>query len=241
VNNFFSWVFEETPTLNFFLEFALVLLGGLVAVLPWSWRYTRIFATWAHESGHALFAFLSGRKLVAIRLERDTSGSTVSAGVDRGFGKFVTTFMGYPAPALAGFLILFAIAMRQANLVVVIFALVIVLLLPFQRSLLGIFVTLVYGVGLWLIAGIDSSLYVVLLLLFSGYFLFASPRTIVELSARRKMLKKKSVSSKEKMDHSDADSLAAQTKLPAIVWEWTFMGMSGFLLLYGMYLLYLYR
>ncbi|MGI5132685.1 M50 family metallopeptidase [Pseudonocardia sp. CA-107938] len=81
--------------------FALVL--ALIAV-GWSvvWRWTRTVVTIAHEGGHALVAVLAGRGLTGIRLHPDTSGLTVSTGARRGPGLVLTFLGGYPAPSLIG-------------------------------------------------------------------------------------------------------------------------------------------
>src|SRR5699024_12319039 len=61
-----------------------------------------LLATITHEGGHALVALLTGRRLTGIRLNRDTSGVTLSRGRPRGAGIVVTLLAGYPAPALTG-------------------------------------------------------------------------------------------------------------------------------------------
>lgn len=88
-----------------------------VAPLPWpvmaaaallsalaGWRWPQP-GTIAHEAGHAVVAWLVGRRLSGIALHSDTTGVTVTSGRPRGLGLLLVMLAGYPAPlVLSGLL-----------------------------------------------------------------------------------------------------------------------------------------
>jgi Peptidase M50B-like len=81
----------------------VVLAVALVAVAfrP-SWRVLRLAVTLVHELGHAVVGVLAGRRFTGFVLRGDMSGHAVTVGPVRGPGRVVTTWAGYPAPALVG-------------------------------------------------------------------------------------------------------------------------------------------
>ena len=78
---------------------ALALLA--VAVRP-TWQVLRLGVTLVHELGHATVGVLSGRRFTGFVLRGDMSGHAVTVGPARGLGRSLTTWAGYPAPALVG-------------------------------------------------------------------------------------------------------------------------------------------
>lgn len=80
-----------------------VLAGSLlvVAVEP-LWRVLRIAVTLVHELGHAVVGMAVGRRFTGFVLRGDMSGHAVTVGRPRGPGRVVSTWAGYPAPALVG-------------------------------------------------------------------------------------------------------------------------------------------
>ncbi|MDC5698596.1 M50 family metallopeptidase [Intrasporangium calvum] len=80
-----------------------VLAGSLlvVAVEP-LWRVLRIAVTLVHELGHAVVGMAVGRRFTGFVLRGDMSGHAVTVGRARGFGRIVSTWAGYPAPAVVG-------------------------------------------------------------------------------------------------------------------------------------------
>ena len=80
-----------------------VLAGSLlvVAVEP-LWRVLRIAVTLVHELGHAVVGMAVGRRFTGFVLRGDMSGHAVTVGRARGFGRVVSTWAGYPAPAVVG-------------------------------------------------------------------------------------------------------------------------------------------
>ncbi|MHB1064102.1 MAG: M50 family metallopeptidase [Georgenia sp.] len=88
---------------------ALAVVVALVAV-PQLWRRVRVVVTVVHELGHALVGILTGRRFAGLVLRGDMSGHAITVGRERGIGRVLTTWVGYPAPAVVG-----AVAVRLAG------------------------------------------------------------------------------------------------------------------------------
>jgi hypothetical protein len=81
----------------------VVLAMALVAVaVDPVWRVLRLGVTLVHELGHAGVGMLCGRRFTGFVLRGDMSGHAVTVGPARGVGRVLTTWAGYPAPALVG-------------------------------------------------------------------------------------------------------------------------------------------
>lgn len=126
---------------------ALAVAGAAIAIPP-VWRILRLVVTLVHELGHAMTGVLVGRRFTGFVLRGDMSGHAVTAGKPRGFGRAVTTWAGYPAPAIVGAAMAWlgaqgwAAATIAACLVVVLIALIRV------RSFLTAIVTIAALAGL---------------------------------------------------------------------------------------------
>lgn len=218
---FIGWLQGSTTPSPTWLSVALLLLGVTIAVPARIWRRTRLLATWVHEGAHALVAIIFGRRVLAIRIEGDTSGTTEHAGRKGGLGVFLSAVAGYPGPSLFGFfLATFTIdgTPRWAVLVMAIAGLVLTL---FQRTGRGFLVSLVWLALTAALAVLPMAIASAVLLVLSGYLFTASPRTIIELRITRARAKRENAPR-----HSDADSLALMTGLPAVLWEAVFLGLS---------------
>lgn len=185
------------------IALAAVLVGPI-------WHVSRNAITIVHEGGHALVAVLTGRRLGSIRLHADTSGITVSAGRDHGFGLMLTTFAGYAAPALWG--------LGCAALAAHGYATATLWLLVALLSLMLIRIRNSYGVAA-IAAALALTISIswwgpVTLRTYSGYVLawflsFGAIRPLFELCRQR---------SAHRADDSDADLLAQSTGVPAALW-----------------------
>ena len=82
----------------------LVLLAvvGFVVLTPYVWSLVRLLVTLVHELGHALVGVLCGRRFTGFVVNGDMSGHAVTVGPAKGAGRVVTTWAGYPAPAVVG-------------------------------------------------------------------------------------------------------------------------------------------
>ena len=62
----------------------------------------RLAVTLVHELGHALVGLAVGRRFTGFVLRGDMSGHAVTVGPARGPGRVLSTWAGYPAPAVVG-------------------------------------------------------------------------------------------------------------------------------------------
>jgi hypothetical protein len=74
----------------------------LVVAVPAVWQVIRLAVTLVHELGHALVGLAVGRRFTGFVLRGDMSGHAVTVGPPRGPGRVLTTWAGYPAPAIVG-------------------------------------------------------------------------------------------------------------------------------------------
>ena len=223
VSRIWHWLPEHSTLPLKYLIFIALALGALIAITPASWRISRLFATYIHEAGHAVIALLTGRKVLSIRLEADASGTTKHAGVKGAFfSHFLTTIAGYPAPAVAGYLMILGLSLEHARFVLGAFYLVAVALAFIQHSARGWAVTLLILGACVVLTLVASNIMEMFLFLVAGYLLFASPRTIVELHQVHSQDKRNK--DPEREIHSDAQSLAEMTGLGAVIWEIIFLG-----------------
>ena len=126
----------------------LVLVAALVAVaVEPPWRVLRLGVTLVHELGHAGVGVLSGRRFTGFVLRGDMSGSAVTVGPARGLGRVLTTWAGYPAPAVVGALVVWlAVRGWSAPVLTGILAVLVVAALRVRSGLTAL-VVLVAAVG----------------------------------------------------------------------------------------------
>lgn len=132
----------------------LVVLAVTALAVGWSpaWRVLRLGVTLVHELGHAVVGVLSGRRFTGFVLRPDMSGHTVTVGRPRGPGLAATTWAGYPAPAVAGAVLVLAAARGWAAPVLTLTLLALLVSLVYVRSALtGVVVLAVLAAGglLW--------------------------------------------------------------------------------------------
>ncbi|UYG18209.1 M50 family metallopeptidase [Brachybacterium huguangmaarense] len=89
------------PAAGWWTLLAVAVALVLVAV-PAAWRPARLAVTIVHELGHAVVGILVGRRFTGFVVSADMSGHAVTVGRSRGFGRVVSTWAGYPAPAVVG-------------------------------------------------------------------------------------------------------------------------------------------
>lgn len=123
---------------------ALAVLA-LVLLWPAARRWGRILVTIVHEAGHAAVGILVGRRFHGFVVGRDLSGHAVTSGKTRGAGLVLTTWAGYPAPALLGALVALAAMRGWAGLVLVLSLLLLAVLLVMSRSLRTAFLVCLVG------------------------------------------------------------------------------------------------
>ena len=203
---------QVTPTL------ATALIPGAVVLLtlaiPPVWSIARHVVTIAHEAGHAAVATLLGRKVRGIRLHSDTSGLTTHYGSVKRLPLALTSFAGYPAPAVLGLGAAALLGAGYANALLWITVVVLVLVLVQIRNFFGFFVMLVtIGAFGWLAWTGPDPLRVGVAYGLAWLLLLGSVRAVMELHTSRKVPAGRS---------SDADALAKSTRIPGLVWVTVF-------------------
>ena len=125
--------------------------GLLVVGVRPLWRVFRVAVTVVHELGHAVVGVLVGRSFTGLVLRPDMSGHAVTVGRSRGAGRVVTTWAGYPAPALVGLALVLAGTSGWSGLATFVVALLLLLGLLRSRSFYTVLV-MVAALGLsgWL-------------------------------------------------------------------------------------------
>lgn len=186
----------------------------LVAYGP-LWSHTRHLVTLVHESGHALVALATGRRLNSITLHSDTSGLTVSSGRQTGPGMIATAAAGYLAPAVLGLLIA-ALVQADRTMWALWFALgTLALMLLYIRNWFGLLVVAIAGVAVAAIVWkAPDRVQHAAALLAAWFMLIAAPRTALELWSHRRRRRSRT---------TDADVLARLTHIPAVLWVGVFL------------------
>lgn len=113
-----------------------VVVGAVVAAVavPLLWRHLRVVVTVVHELGHGLVGVLCGRRFTGFVLRGDMSGHAVTVGPARGAGRVLSTWAGYPAPAVVGALLVRAAGTGWAATVLGVAALLLLVSLVRVRS-----------------------------------------------------------------------------------------------------------
>lgn len=211
------------------------LLGAFIAVFPLTWRFTRIVATYFHESGHALATVLTGNRVHKIRLEADTSGATYWTGNAGRIKQSIIAFCGYPAPAITGWFTMWCVRTGRQNWTIALAMGIAIFFALVQRSVRGWALTLLVigSSAAYIYAPQNGRLtesVAIFLCGLAGFLLLASPRTIIELNRIRRRTPKGS-------RHSDSDALSRLTKLPAVFWEFIFLAFCGVLIWFSLFAL----
>jgi len=120
-----------------------VVAALLVVGVPPVWQVLRLVVTLVHELGHALVGLAVGRRFTGFVLRGDMSGHAVTVGPARGLGRVVSTWAGYPAPAVVGAALVWAAGRGWAAPVLTVLLGVWLLALVRVRSLLTAAVILV--------------------------------------------------------------------------------------------------
>jgi hypothetical protein len=211
----------------------LVLLTAVAALLAVgfrpAWRVARNAVTIAHEGGHALMAFVTGRRLRGIRLEFDTSGLTLSSGKPTGPGMMLTLLGGYIAPSLIGVLGAWLLGGNRITLLLWLAIVLLLLMLINIRNAFGVVSVLVTGAIVFAVSWFASP-EVQAAFAYAGvwFLLFGGVRPVFELQSLRR---------RGRMRDSDADQLARMTHVPALFWVGVFLVVNVAALVIGGFML----
>jgi hypothetical protein len=210
VSNLWQHVFAVQPVPPLWLVLGSGALALIVVASARIWPAARTVVTIVHEGGHALAAVATGRRLAGVRMYRNTTGVTVSAGRPDGPGIALTTAAGYPAPSLLG---LGAAALLAVGHLTGMLLLSLVLLAGLAVAvrnaygLLAIVVTagVITAVCLFAPAGVQAGFGYAL----AWFLLLGGVRPVIELQRERR---------RGGTRRSDADQLARLTRLPGGAW-----------------------
>jgi hypothetical protein len=200
-------------------------VGFLVLVLvvfAESWAGSLV--TVAHESGHMVFAVLTGMGHEGFGLDDGGGGGTRPAGPRRGIADWVTTFAGYPSPILLG--LGGAAVIRHGNAWSVLWVALFLLVLAFFQAAnpLANAVTLLAVLGLgWVAINGSFTLQVTLAVGVAWLLLIGGVYTPILRVSRG--------------GSSDAGHLGKVTFIPAAAWDALFVGIGLAGLAVGGYLL----
>jgi hypothetical protein len=115
----------------------------LVVAVPAVWQVVRLAVTLVHELGHALVGLAVGRRFTGFVLHGDMSGHAVTVGPARGPGRVLSTWAGYPAPAVVGAAMVWTAGRGWSAPVLTLVLVVLVVAIVRVRSLLTGLVTVV--------------------------------------------------------------------------------------------------
>lgn len=171
--------------------------------------------TLVHESGHALVALVTGRRLNSITLHSDTSGLTVSSGRSTGPGMIATAAAGYLAPAVFGLTIAGLVQLDRTMWALWLALGALALMLLYIRNWFGLLVVAIAGAGVaavvwWAPERVQHGA----AMLVAWFMLIAAPRTAIELGSHRRRSGSRT---------TDADMLARMTHIPAVIWVAVFL------------------
>lgn len=197
------------------MEWAVAAAALLLVAYEPLWGYTRHLVTLVHESGHALVALTTGRRLNSITLHSDTSGLTVSSGRRTGPGMIATAAAGYLAPAGFGLIIAGLVRLDRTMWALWLALGALALMLLYIRNWFGLLVVAIAGAGVaavvwWAPERVQHGA----AMLIAWFMLIAAPRTAIELWSHRRRRRSRT---------TDADVLARLTHLPAVIWVGVFL------------------
>lgn len=129
----------------------LFIIGLIICRLPYIGKYFKIIDTLFHELGHAIATLLMRGEVIAIELEKDTSGSTTYL-TRKNVSHFFVSLLGYPFSALIALLLSYFYAIDSIKLFFFfIYGSLGVALFVFIRNLFGVVWISVFGLLLILL------------------------------------------------------------------------------------------
>ncbi|UFU06214.1 M50 family metallopeptidase [Ruania halotolerans] len=190
-----------------------ILLAATLIVVSFGpiWRLVRLAVTLVHELGHAVIGILAGRRFTGFVLRMDASGHAVTHGRAHGPGRILTTWAGYPAPAVVGAGVIIASVHGWAAPVLALALVILLGSLIRIRSVLTAVVMLAVlaGIGaLWWFA--DARWQSLALLMLGAVLLLGAWRHLGAVA-------------RDTSRGSDPAVLAALTPIPRLVWMGTFV------------------
>lgn len=197
---------------------AAVAVAALAVGIDPVWRQLRYLVTTVHELGHVVVGWFVGRTVQSVHLNHDTSGLTVTRGRPHGPGIFFLYVAGYPAPAISGFVILWAVIYRHAGWAMAVLLALLLICLLLVRNAFGAFVVIAQIVALGAIwAWNDPQVLSAVLTLVGAVLSLGGLRACLDLVGTQRRRGSKT---------SDAAILGRQTRLGATFWSYGFTVLS---------------
>lgn len=198
-------------------------VAALATVVPALWRWTQLFSTFVHESGHAFVALLTGRVVTAVEIFRNGGGCTTSYGQP---GPLLVPLFaaGYSAPPLVGLALVAALVQGISTstlLLVVLLPVVIILVLSRNLGAVLVVGTVIAALAI-LIHRAGPISQTIAVLIAAWFLLLAGLRNNVELMW---------VINRGRGD--DASKLAENTGLAAEVWVGAFIAVAALCIYQG--------
>ena len=189
--------------------------AALAVVVPPLWHLLRPGVTIVHELGHALVGILMGRRFTGFVVSADMSGHAVTVGPRRGIGRVLSTWAGYPAPALVGALLVQIALHGWARTALFAALCVLVVSLVFTRSGHTVLAVLASAAGIGTLWWWGSPALTAPLTLAAGVFLLLGAwrhlGSVIRRGGRQ----------------DDPGQLAQLTPLPAVLWTASFALVIG--------------
>ena len=192
-------------------------VAALATVVPALWRWTQLFSTFVHETGHAVVALLSGRLVTAVEIFFNGGGCTTSYGAP-GPLLIPVTAAGYAAPPLIGLALVAALVNGASVSTLLLIALLpVVAILVLSRNLGAVLVvgTVIAALAI-LIHRAGPISQTIAVLIAAWFLLLAGLRDNIELVR---------VINQGRGD--DASALSELTALPAEVWVGAFVTVAA--------------
>lgn len=194
------------------------------------WRQLRYLVTTVHELGHVVVGWFVGRTVRSVRLNHDTSGLTITHGKPSGPGIVLLYLAGYPAPSIAGFVILWAVIYRHAGWAMGLSLLLLLVCLVLVRNWFGGFIVLVQIAGLGAIWAWNDQRVLAAVLSLVG--------AVLSLGGLRACLDLLSLQRRRRSKTSDAAVLATHSPFGPMVWCYGFTAVALALVLVTGLMLY---
>lgn len=205
---------------------AVALLAIGLAIHRTTWNVVGYPVTIVHEIGHALAAVVVGYRLHGITVNSDMSGVTNFAGAGT-FRVLWALWWGYPAPALAGAGLMWAVVEGWSRVALGVLVVSLTLTFLFSRSWHTVWVVVATGVLLGLVAWYAEAR-------LQNVVVFAFAWLLIVGSVRAWWAVTRGHVSRRGRSHSDAYLMSRRLRvLPAPFWLLTFAVVIGASAWYG--------
>jgi hypothetical protein len=195
-------------------------IAAMFGVLPRSERALRGLTTYIHEMSHALTAIMLGRRVSAIKVDSWLGGHTSYIG-KKNIGNIVVSWSGYAAPGIVTIIVAFAYAAGLTNLLSAITMIILLSSILLQRSVFGVFATLMALIFFLLIL-LEPNGIITLIVVFTTLGLLVG-NGISAVFLLKKVRQNTKATVKNEAQITDSEFLQKSTKIPARIWEYSWI------------------